>query len=425
MKGEVVVIGSGPGGYIAAIQAAQLGFSVIVVEKDERLGGTCLNVGCIPSKSLLHDTLQEKKRLPELMQKKNEVVKSLTDGVAGLFKKHKITTVRGEGQFVDPHHLKVGAETIEGDFFIIATGSEPAPLPFLPFDGKRVVSSTGALCFDEVPKQLIVIGGGVIGVELASVWSRLGAKVTVIEMLPDIVATMDSSISRGLMTLLQKQGITFKLKANAQEENLADADRILVATGRRPYTQNLGLDKIGLSLTPRGFIPVNGRFQTAHGHIYAIGDVIEGPMLAHKAMEEGSVVAELIAKLNSHIDYLSLPNVVYTYPEAASVGFTEAEAREKGRELTIGNCSMKAIGRARCNGQTDGFVKVIGDKATGRLLGVHILAEYASEMIGEAVIALRQKMSVEELASSFHAHPTLSEGIKEAALGALGRSLNY
>lgn len=420
----VAVIGTGPGGYIAAIRAAQMGLSVVAIEKDERLGGTCLNVGCIPSKSLLHDTLLPLKPLQELMSKKNEVVKSLTDGVAGLFKKHKIVTKRGEARFIGPHQIQVGTEIIEAEHIIIATGSEPMELPFLPFDGKKVVSSTGALSFEAPPEKLLVIGGGVIGVELASVWSRLGSHVTVIEMLPEIVSTMDPAISKGLLAALKRQGVAFKLGANAKEENL-EADRILVATGRRPYTKGLGLETIGLTLSSKGFIPVNGRFQTLHPHIYAIGDVIEGPLLAHRAMEEGSVVAELIAGQDSKIDYLSLPNVVYTHPEAASVGFTEPEARASNRELLLGTCPMRAIGRARCNGETEGFVKVIGDKATGRLLGLHILAENASEMIGEGVLALSHKMLVSDLAHAFHAHPTLTEGIKEAALGALGKQLNY
>jgi dihydrolipoamide dehydrogenase len=425
MRYQVAVIGTGPGGYIAAIRAAQLGFKTVAIEKESRFGGVCLNVGCIPSKALLHDTLGPLKPLAALMKRKEDVVDGLTGGVASLFKKNHIDTLRGEASFLSPHEIKVAQEKVEADNIIIATGSEPSSLPFLPFDGKRVVSSTGALSFDEVPKKLFVVGGGVIGVELASVWSRLGSSVTVFEMLPEIVSTLDISISRSLLALLKRQGIAFKLGVVTQASDLQDADKVLVATGRRPYTKNLNLEAIGLSLTPQGFIPINDRFQTRLPHIYAIGDVIEGAMLAHKAMEEGACVAEIIAGKSPRLYYITLPNVVYTHPEAASVGFTEAEARKAGFELLLGTCPMKAIGRARCNDATDGFVKVIGDKKSGRLLGLHILADQASEMIGEGVLALSQKLTVETLANTFHAHPTLSEAIKEAALGALGRSLNY
>ena len=444
---KVIVIGSGPGGYIAAIRLAQLGMDVTCVEKEKPLGGTCLNVGCIPSKALLHDSylvkLGVKTELSKMMNRKDDVVKGLTDGVAALFKKHKIERLEGEASFISDKKVRVGQKEVEYDIAIIATGSKPSEIPFLPFEKDLVVSSTGALKFKSPPKNLAVIGGGVIGVELASVWSRMGSKVTVIEMLPEILATMDPAISRTMLSILKKQGITFHLgtkleSAEKEKISLFDegvrlkfgdetlvADKVLVATGRKPYTEGLGLENVGIKPDERGFIPINDRFQTENPHIYAIGDVIEGPMLAHKASEEGVAAAEIIAGEPSHISYMSIPNVVYTHPEAASVGMTEPEAKATGRKLITGTCSMRAIGRARCQGDTDGFVKVVGDEKTGRLLGLHIVADAASEMIGEGVIALNAKMTIEQLANSSHAHPTLSEGIKEAALAALGRPLNF
>lgn len=442
MNKLLTLIGAGPAGYIAAIRAAQLGFKVTVIEKNERLGGTCLNVGCIPSKSLLHDSYLAKLGVPsnlaDMLTKKEQVIFGLTEGVASLFKKHNIRHLRGEGSFVSANKIKVGNQEIETDYTLIATGSIPSQIPFLPFDEKKVVSSTGALDFKDVPKKLAVVGGGVIGVELASVWSRLGSEVTVIEMLPQIVAMLDPAVSRTLLASLKKQGIEFLLNTKLVGADLSGEgvelklesgplkfDKVLVATGRKPYTANLGLEKVGITLDVHGFIPVDGRFQTTNPHIFAIGDVIEGPMLAHKASEEGVAAVEGIAGLKGHISYISIPNVVYTQPEAASVGLTEPEAKALGRELIVGTCSMKAIARARCNGDTDGMIKVIGDKKTGRLLGIHIVAEAASEMIGEGVIALNHKSTVEELANASHAHPSLSEGIKEAALAAMGRQLNF
>lgn len=442
MAKRLTVIGTGPAGYIAAIRAAQLGFDVTAIEKWDRLGGTCLNVGCIPSKSLLNDTFYFKKGVPNdlsaMMTKKEDVVKGLTEGVAGLFKKNGVKLLKGEASFVSDKKVKVGSHELESDFILIASGSVPSQIPFLPFDEVKVVSSTGALDFKDPPKHLAVIGGGVIGVELASVWSRLGSKVTVIEMLPEIVSTMDSSISRALLSILKKQGIEFLLNTKLLGADLSGegvelqvegstikADKVLVATGRKPFTHNLNLEAAGIKLDARGFIPINGSFQTSCPSIYAVGDVVEGPMLAHKAMEEGAAAVEAMAGISAHMSYISIPNVVYTHPEAASVGLTETEAKATGRELLVGTCSMKAIARARCNGDTDGFVKIIGDKKTGRLLGMHIIAEAASEMIGEGVIALNHKSTVEELANASHAHPALSEAIKEGALAALGRPLSF
>lgn len=441
MRYQLAVIGTGPGGYIAAIRGAQLGLKTVAIDKSARFGGTCLNIGCIPSKALLHDSYLAKLGVPselgKMMTRKEEVVKGLTDGIAFLFKKHKIDTIHAEAAFLAPDRLQVGNEVIEADHIVIATGSEPAGLPFLPFDEERVLSSTGALGLTAVPKKLMVIGGGAIGVELASVWSRLGSEVIVVEMLPEILATMDPAIGRSMQAILQRQGIKFLLGAKVESAQVLkervtlvvngkpfEADKVLVAVGRRPFTQGLNLSLAGITPTPKGFIPVNGRFQTAAPAIYAIGDVIEGPMLAHKAMEEGALAAELIAGLHKTLEYISIPNVVYTHPEAASVGLTEPEAKQLRRPLLIGTCPLKGIGRARCNNDTEGFVKVIGDQESGRLLGMHIVAESAGELIGEGVLSLVKKATLEELAHASHAHPALSEAIKEAALVALGRPLN-
>lgn len=446
---DLIVIGSGPGGYVGAIRAAQLGLKTACVEKEATLGGTCLNVGCIPSKALLQSSehlyfLKDHAKVhgievpkidfnfQQMMNRKVEVVKGLTKGVESLFIKNKVDWIKGEASFVNSNTLKVGDKTYEAKNFIIATGSEPIQLPFLPFDEKRVVSSTGALSLDKIPERFIVIGGGVIGVEMASVYSRLGSKVTVIEMLDEIVAGMDSSVSRTLQQVLTRQGIEFKLKAKVIGADLSDpikiklenetveGDVVLVGVGRRPFTKNLNF-----KTNARGFIEVNDRFQTYEPNIYAIGDVIPGPMLAHKAMEEATVCVETIAGLKSHLNYVSIPNVVYTNPEAVSVGFTEKEAKALGKELLIGNCSYKAVSRARCMGESDGFIKVIGDKATGRFLGLHIVGANASELAAEGVLALDNKMTLEEMAHASHAHPTLSEGVKEAVLNALGRQIHF
>lgn len=458
---DVAVIGAGPGGYVAAIRAAQLGFSVACIEKGKTLGGTCLNVGCIPSKSLLYSSevyshlLQEGRELginvkdvsidfPQMMNRKNKIVEGLVNGVAGALKKNQIERIEGHARFLSSERLEVKnkSETrvIEAKYFIIATGSEPLELPFLKF-GERVISSTEALSLTCVPKRMLVIGGGVIGVELASVYKRLGTEVTIVELLPQICPLNDESVSKMLLQILKKQGLKFLLSAKVKsgktenssvslkveiDNNEIDlsADICLVAVGRRPYTQGLELDNLGIQLNSRGQVIVDANFRTSCPNVFAIGDVIDGPMLAHKASEEGIAVAEIIAGLKPHINYLTIPSIIYTTPEVATVGLTEEEAKELGIETVAGVCALKANPRARCMGQTDGMVKVIGDKRTGRLLGMHIIGPSASEMIGEGVMALEKKATVEDLARASHAHPTLTEAIMEASQAALGRSIH-
>lgn len=460
---DVIVIGSGPGGYIAAIRCAQLGLRTACVEKEKSLGGTCLNIGCIPSKALLTSTeyyewIQKESQkhgvnvqgagidFDKMMARKSEVVNGLTGGVAALFKGHKIDRIEGQARFTSQNLIEVEKEgakqVLESEHFIIATGSEPIPLPFLPFDEKRVLSSTGALSLPKIPKKLLVVGAGVIGVEIASVYRRLGTGVVLVEMLDRICPTMDGAISKALLTILKKQGLEFHLQTKVtagrvedegvvltveENQNISDiyADHVLVAVGRRPFTQGLGLKEIGVKVDKKGFVGINAHFQTSLPHIYAIGDVIEGPMLAHKASEEGVAAAEIIAGQNPEINYLTIPNVIYTHPEVAAVGMTEGEGREAGLDLLLGTCALRALGRARCMGETEGLMKVIGEKHSGRLIGMHLIAPHASELIGEGVLALQNKMTLEELANAPHAHPALGEGIKEAALNALGRQLAF
>lgn len=458
---DVIVIGAGPGGYVAAIRAAQLGFKVACVDKGETLGGTCLNVGCIPSKCLLQSTESFdwiKKFGSEhgisakdvsfdfglMMKRKDGIVKMLVDSIAAHFKKHQITRVQGEAHFIDPHTIEVlhgkEKEILKAKNFIIATGSEPIGLPFLPFDEKRVVSSTGALALTSVPKRLLIIGGGVIGVELASVYKRLGSEITIVEMLDTLMPTMDPAISKALLQVLKKQGIEFYLGARVkgavidksislavdyeQKELSLSADVVLVGVGRRPYTKNLAIDKAGITLNPKGFIPVDANFRTAQSHIFAIGDVLEGPMLAHRATHEGIVVAELMAGMQSRINYISIPNVIYTHPEVASVGLTENEAKEAGLKLLVGTNFFRGNARARCVGDIEGFVKVIGEANSGRLLGMHIIGAHASELIAEGMIALDKGATLQDLANACHAHPTLSESIMEACQQALGHAIH-
>jgi dihydrolipoamide dehydrogenase len=457
---DLVVIGSGPGGYVAAIRAAQLGLKVACVDSRADPGGTCLNVGCIPSKTLLQATElyarvqkegsemgihcpEMRLDFAELMQRKGVVVKGLVDGVKSLFKQHGVVFFHGEAQFINAHAIEVASsnsekEQIEAQHFIVATGSEPIGLPDLPIDEQRIVTSTGALSFSHVPERLVVIGAGVIGVELASVYQRLGSDVTIVEMLDRICPAMDMAVSRTLLQLLKKQGIKFSLSTRfitsvvlpdeivltiQQGEQLSNlsAHTVLVAVGRRPYTEGLGLDKIGILVSPRGFIPVDGAFRTVHPHIFAIGDVIEGVMLAHRASEEGIAVVELIAGKKPTINYLALPNVIYTSPEAAAVGMTEEEAREAGLSLLIGTSSFRINPRARCSLEMDGFVKIIGESLSGRVIGIHIVGAHASELIEEGMIAIEKKATLHDIGYAAHAHPTLSEAIKEAALAALGQ----
>lgn len=457
---DVVVIGSGPAGYVCALRAAQLGLTVACVEKNEQLGGTCLNVGCIPSKTLLYSTelfykmLHQGKELGVVasnvthdwvtMQKRRaEVVLGFNQGIAGLFRKGGIKRFKGIGQLAGPNQVCVdGTQVLHGKSIILATGSEPIPLPFLPFDEKKILSSTGALVLDKPPKKMAIIGAGVIGVELGSVYKRLGTEVQFIEFLDRICPAFDDAISQQFQTLLSAQGLSFQLSSKVTSAKISDsgvrlsfevsgggkgeidADCVLVAIGRRPYTQSLGLENAGIKTDPKGFIPVDGAFRTVAPSVFAVGDLIDGPMLAHKAMEEGVAVAELIAGHRPTIDYIAIPNVIYTSPEVAAVGLTEREAKGLGIEVNIGTFSFKANSRARCSGEAQGFVKVIAAKDSDKLLGVHILGSHASELIAGCAIALERRMTSAELAACPFAHPTLSEAIKEAALAVHKRALH-
>jgi len=447
---DVIVIGSGPGGYVAAIRAAQLGLKTACVEK-EKLGGTCLNVGCIPSKSLLHSshlyetmgnhasvhgikTTGVKLDFPQMMNLKTETVKGFNQGIGGLFKKNKVDHLKGTAKLTGPNTVEVDGKSYEAKNIILATGSEPIALPFLPFDEKRVLSSTGALSLEKVPKKMVLIGGGVIGVELASVYRRLGAEVTVVEMLDSICAGMDRDVSKGLLQSFKKQGMKFMLSSKVKEakvgtkeiavtvetagaEETLKADVVLVAIGRRPYSEGLGLEEAGVHKTDRGFVVTNESFQTSVPSIYAIGDLTEGPMLAHKASEEGVAVAEVIAGHRPCVNYMAIPSVIYTQPEGAGVGLTEDEAKEMGLPISKSTFPFRANSRARCTGDDDGFVKVIACKETGRLLGMHIVHGMASELIAEGMMAICKEATVGEVACAPHAHPSLAEAIKEAALG--------
>jgi dihydrolipoamide dehydrogenase len=461
---QLVVIGSGPGGYIAAIRAAQLGLKTAIVEKDKTLGGTCLNVGCIPSKALLASTEhlhfakerfaahgiqtgEIKVDLGTMMKRKLEVVNKLTSGVAYLMKKNKIETVKGYGKLVDAHTVEVTAEdgtkkTLKTANILLATGSVPIELPFLKFDGKRVIHSDQGIALESVPKQLLVIGAGAIGLELGSVWARLGAKVTIIEFLPRIAAVgFDGETSKILQRNMEKLGIEFHLNTKIESAKVGDkgvelqgvkdgkpvtfsGDLVLVSVGRKPFTAGLDLDKVGVKLTERGRIAIDGHWQTSVPGVYSIGDVVDGPMLAHKAHEEGVAVAEHIAGKPGHVNYGVIPGVIYTAPEAASVGLTEEDAKAKNLAVKVGKFSFTANGRAIANDTTEGFVKFVADAKTDRVLGAHIVAANASELIAEAVLLMEYAGSSEDLARTIHAHPTMSEAVMEAALAVEGRMLS-
>lgn len=461
-KYDLAIIGAGPGGYVAALRAAQFGLKVVCIDKRETIGGTCLNVGCIPSKALLQSTelyahlKAEGKNLgiffsdlkvdyEQMMARKEKVVHSLIHGIATLFKKQKVTFLQGTAHFIDAHHLLIKGreveDTIEATSIIIATGSEPIELPFLPFDQKKIISSTEALSLKNLPEKLAVVGGGVIGVELASVFSRLGTKVTVIEMLPEICPGMDKAISKQLLQLLKNQGIEFFLSsrlkggkinqegvalelAEEKESRVVQADLALVAIGRKPNAEQLQLKNIGIELDEKGFIPVDGCFRTQQPHIFAIGDIIKGALLAHRASQEAMAVVDFLTKNYSTIDYISIPNVVYTSPEAASVGITEQEALALPLETLVGISYFKGNPRARCAGETAGLVKIIAEKKSKKVVGVHILGPHASEMIATGVILLQKRMCLKEVIETVFAHPTLSESIKEAALAAIGQPLH-
>lgn len=457
MQYDVTVIGSGPGGYVAAIRCAQLGMKTAIIEKYPDLGGTCLNVGCIPSKALLdssehfHNAQTSFKThgielsnlkvdFGQMIKRKDEVVKQMNNGVNFLMKKNKIDVHIGTGSFVDKNTIKItnkeGEKEIKTDKVIIATGSKPASLPFAQIDKKRIITSTEALSLKEIPKHMIVIGGGIIGMELGSVYARLGAKITVVEYLDSIIPTLDKTLGRELQRSTKKLGIDFKLshkvtavenkgksvvvKAENKkgEEVNIEADYCLIAIGRRPYTEGLGLDKVGIPTDKAGRVEVDDNLRTNVDNIYAIGDVIKGPMLAHKAEEEGVFVAEKIAGQKPHVNYLLIPGVVYTWPEVASVGYTEEQLKEKGQAYKKGSFPFKASGRATASMDTDGQVKVLADEKTDEILGVHIIGPRAADMIAEAVVAMEFRASAEDVARMSHAHPTYTEALKEACLAA-------
>jgi dihydrolipoamide dehydrogenase len=464
MAYDLVVIGSGPGGYVCAIRAAQLGMKVAVVEKDETYGGTCLNIGCIPSKALLHASelyeeaghdfpkmgIQIGSRaldLASMMRFKDEGVDGNVKGVAFLFKKNKIDGIQGIGRIAAPGRVEVRAngtaDMLETKAIVIATGSDVAKLRGIDIDEKRIVSSTGALTLDKVPARMLVVGAGVIGLELGSVWRRLGSEVIVVEFLDRILPGMDLDVARSFQRILQKQGMTFKLSSkvtsvdnsgnrlraqvepvNGGTAETIETDVTLVAVGRVPYTEGLGLEAVGVAKDNRGRVVVDPHFQTNVAGIFAIGDVIAGPMLAHKAEDEGVAVAEIIAGQAGHVNYDVIPNVIYTFPEVASVGKSEEELKDAGISYNIGKFPFTANGRAKVNHQTDGFVKILADAKTDRVLGVHIVGADAGNMIAEAAVAMEFGAASEDIARTCHAHPTLTEAVKEAALAVQKRSLS-
>lgn len=460
MKYDITIIGSGPGGYVGAIRAAQLGFKVAIIEKYATLGGTCLNVGCIPSKAMLdssehyHNAVHNftthgidvkgelKVNLKQMVERKNGVVKVTCEGIDYLMKKNKIDVFRGVGSFVSKNQIKVtgekGEQLIDTDKVIIATGSKPATLPGIEIDKKRVITSTEALNMTEVPKHMIIIGGGVIGLELGSVYARLGAKVSVIEYTSTIIPTMDATLGKELQRSLRKLGFEFffnhKVKSaktkgkevtvvadnEKGEEVTFTGDYCLVSVGRKAYTEGLGLENIGLKTDERGRIETDAHLETSIKGIYAIGDVVKGAMLAHKAEEEGVFVAEVIAGQKPHINYNLIPGVVYTWPEVAGVGATEEELKKAGKKYKVGSFPMRALGRARASMDIDGLVKILADAETDEVLGVHMIGPRVADLIAEAVTAMEFRASAEDISRMSHAHPTYAEAVKEAALAATG-----
>jgi len=455
-KYDVAVIGSGPGGYVAAIRCAQLGMKTAIIERYNTLGGTCLNVGCIPSKALLdsseqyHDVHTKfeshgiqvkdvKVDFKQMIKRKGEVVKQTVGGIDYLMKKNKIDVIQGHGTFKNKNTIEVKGDkntTVEAEKVIIATGSKPASLPFIEIDKKRIITSTEALELDKIPKHMVVIGGGIIGLELGSVYARLGSDVSVVEYMDRIIPTMDSTMSKELMKSMKKLGVKFYLKHKVKEvksttkqvtvkaddkngdEISLKGDYCLVAVGRKPYTDNLGLDKVGIETDDKGCIPTDDKLKTKVDNIYALGDVVKGAMLAHKAEEEGMFVAEVMAGQKPHVNYNLIPGVVYTWPEVASVGSTEEELKENGTPYKTGAFPFKASGRARASMDTDGTVKVLAHKETDEILGVHMCGPRAADMIAEAVVAMEYRASAEDIARMSHAHPTYTESFKEAALAA-------
>jgi dihydrolipoamide dehydrogenase len=462
---DVVVIGSGPGGYVAAIRAAQLGLKTACVEMRETLGGTCLNIGCIPSKALLQSSeVFEQARhgmavhgvkvgqvdldLSAMMAQKTKVVEANTAGVAFLFKKNKVEWIKGKARITGPGAIEValnagGTQTLAAKSVIIATGSDSMPLAGVPVDEKTIVTSTGALALSAVPKRMIVIGGGYIGLEMGSVWQRLGAQVTVVEFLDRILPGMDGEVSKQMQRILQRQGMSFKLGMKVTSATPGDggvsvtiepakggaaetiaADIVLLAIGRRPHTEGLGLEGVGVALDERGRVKTDAHFATSVAGIYAIGDVIAGPMLAHKAEDEAVAVAEIIAGQAGHVNYDAIPGVVYTWPEVASVGKTEEQLKAEGVAYKAGKFPFTANGRARAMAMTEGFVKILADAATDRILGAHIVGANAGDLIAEVVVGMEFAAAAEDIARTCHAHPTLNEAVKEAALAVGGRAIH-
>lgn len=467
-KYDVVVIGGGPGGYVAAIKAAQLGLNTACVEKRGKLGGTCLNVGCIPSKSLLNNTHlfhqvqheavsrgikidgQVSIDFPKLIAAKDKSVDSLTSGIEMLFKKNKVTYIKGEGSFENEKTISVKpidggeSQTIEADNFIVATGSEVTPFPGITIDEERIVSSTGILSLKEIPKRLTIIGGGIIGLEMASVYNRIGSEVTIVEFQNAIGAGMDDEVAKTTQKLLKKQGFNFKLgtkvisgerdgevvkieveDVKTGKKETLESDVLLVAIGRRPYTAGLNVEKAGLEVDNKGRLVIDDQFRTKHSHIRVIGDVTFGPMLAHKAEEEGIAAAEYIKTGHGHINYANIPSVMYSHPEVAWVGLNEQQLKEQGIKYKVGKFPFIANSRAKTNMDTDGFVKFLADAETQRVLGVHIIGANAGEMIAEACLALEYGASTEDIARTCHAHPTLAEAFKEAALSTFDKPVNF
>ena len=464
---DVCVIGGGPGGYVAAIRASQLGLTTALVDKRETFGGTCLNVGCIPSKALLESSrkLAEAKDdlaghgvlvggveldLAAMMARKQELVERLTSGLAALLAHHRVSTFRGSARLLAPGEVAVSGDTdadtlLAARHVVLATGSIPMAVRGLPFDGEVVVDSTAALSFERVPDKLVVVGGGAVGLELASVWSRLGASVTVVELMPALLPRMDSQVGRLLKRLLVRRGVsvctgaavrgvevrgkngqaTVRVEQEGKGELKLEADKVLVATGRRPYAVGLGLEAVGIETDPRtGTVDVGGDFATSVPGVYAIGDLVRGPMLAHKAEEEGIAVAEIIAGRAGHVNYETIPSVVYTWPEAAGVGKTEDELKEGNARYKAGVSEFRTNGRALAAGEPDGFVKVLADAESDAVLGVHIVGSSASELIAEAVSVMEFGGSAEDIARTVHAHPTLAEAMREAALAVADRTIH-
>jgi len=455
---DVVIIGSGPGGYVSAIRCAQLGFKTAIIEKYKSLGGTCLNVGCIPSKALLSSSHhyaeiahfdengieisgEVKVNLEKMIARKQAVVDQTVGGINYLMEKNKITVFTGTGSFIDATHVAIAkadgtSETIESKNIIIATGSKPSSLPFIKIDKERIITSTEALKLKEIPKHLVIIGGGVIGIELGQVYLRLGAQVSVVEFMDRIIPGMDGALSKELTKVLKKQGMKFYVshKVKSVERNgdnitvqaetpkgetiTLEGDYALVSVGRRPYTDGLNADKAGVKITDRGQVEVNDHLQTNIPNIYAIGDVVRGAMLAHKAEEEGTMVAEILAGQKPHIDYNLIPGVVYTWPEVAAVGQTEEQLKASGIEFKAGSFPFKALGRARASGDLDGFVKILADAKTDEVLGIHMIGARTADLIAEAVTAMEFRASAEDISRMSHAHPTFAEAVKEAALAA-------